>query len=339
MSDPLAMIRDFPRVGLAHLPSPLEMMSRLGATIGLSSLWVKRDDCTGLGGGGNKVRKLEFVLGRAMADAADCIVCGGVIQSNTARQVAAACAKLGLECHLGIMHGRLARTEPGYANTGNILLDRLFGAIIHDIPWNENRSQHLLEIVEKLKASGRRPYFVPYGASNALGAMGYALAAEEIIHQCPNVTWIVHASGSAGTQAGLLAGLLALEHPARVIGVDVDAQPERVRSDACAIGRSASALLGIESRWRDGRVEVVAQWNAGSYGLADETTEEAIRLASRLEGLALDPVYAGKGMAGLIGLARQGRFAADDVVVWINTGGLPGMFAYPDTMARVSACR
>jgi L-cysteate sulfo-lyase len=292
----------------------------------------------GFRGSGHKVRKLEFVLGSAMAEGADCIVSGGVVQSNSARQVAAACAKLGLECHLGIMHGRLARTEPGYANTGNILLDRLFGAIIHDIPWNEDRSQRLLEIVGKLKAAGRRPYLVPYGASNSLGAMGYALAAGEIIHQCPNVAWIVHASGSAGTQAGLLAGLLAFEHPAKVIGVDVDAQPERVRSDACHIGRSAAALLGIESRWHDGSVDVAAQWNAGSYGLADETTEEAIRLASRLEGLALDPVYAGKGMAGLIGLARQPRFAADDVVVWINTGGLPGMFAYPDSMARVAAC-
>jgi len=339
MSDPLAMMRDLPRVGLAHLPTPLEFMPRLGATIGLSSLWVKRDDCTGLGCGGNKVRKLEFILGRAMAHGADCIVSGGVMQSNSARQVAAACAKLGLECHLGIMHGRLARTEPGYANTGNILLDRLFGAIIHDIPWNEDRSQRLLEIVEQLKAVGRLPYLIPYGASDALGALGYALAAEEIVHERPDVAWIVHASGSAGTQAGLLAGLLALQHPARVIGVDVDAQPERLRADVCQIGRAVAALLGIEGRWQDGRVEVAAQWSAGSYGIADETTEEAIRLAARLEGLALDPVYAGKGMAGLIGLNRQGRFTTNDVIVWINTGGMPGIFAYPDTMAQLSAWR
>ena len=337
MSDPLIMLRDISRVDLAHLPSRLEMMPRLGAAIGLNSLWVKRDDCTGLGGGGNKVRKLEFILGRAMADGADCIVSGGVLQSNSARQVAAACAKLGLECHLGIMHGRLARTEPGYANTGNILLDRLYGAVVHDIPWNEDRNERLLEIVDQLRMAERRPYLIPYGASDALGALGYSLAAEEIVRERPDVAWIVHASGSAGTQAGLLAGLLALKHSARVIGVDVDAQPERVRRDVCRIGRAASAFLGSKSGWQDACVEVADRWSADSYGIADETTEEAIRLAARLEGLVLDPVYTGKGMAGLIGLTRQGRFAANDVVVWIHTGGMPGIFAYPDTMARLSA--
>jgi L-cysteate sulfo-lyase len=267
------------------------------------------------------------------------VVCGGVVQSNTARQAAAACAKLGLECHLGIMHGRLARTEPGYDDTGNALLNRLFGAIIHDIPWDEDRNRRLHEIVEELKAAGRRPYLVPYGASDALGATGYALGAEEIVRDLPNVAWIVHASGSAGTQAGLLAGLLALGHSARVIGVDVDAQPERVRADVCRVGREVAALLGIEHRWQNERVEIAAEWSAGAYGVADETTVEAIRLAARTEALALDPVYSGKGMAGLIGLARQGRFSASDVVVWIHTGGLPGVFAYPETMARVSAPR
>jgi L-cysteate sulfo-lyase len=132
-------------------------MPRLAASLGLNALWAKRDDCTGLGVGGNKVRKLEFDLAAALAEDADCIVCGGVAQSNTARQVAAACAKLGLECHLGIMQGRPMRTEPGYAETGNILLDRLFGAIIHDIPWDEDRNRRLREIAGHLKAAGRRP--------------------------------------------------------------------------------------------------------------------------------------------------------------------------------------
>ena len=235
------------------------------------------------------------------------------------------------------MRGRLARTEPGYDVTGNLLLDRLFGAIIHDIPWDEDRNQRPREIVEELKAAGRRPYLVPYGASDALGAMGYVVAAEEIVRDLPSVAWIVHASGSAGTQAGLLAGLLALGHSARVIGVDVDAQPERVRADVCRIGREVAALLGIENHWRDEHVEIAADWSAGAYGVADETTEEAILLAARTEALALDPVYAGKGMAGLIGLARRRRFPAHEVVVWIHTGGLPGVFAYPETMARLSS--
>jgi len=256
------------------------------------------------------------------------------VQSNTARQAAAACAKLGLECHLGIMSGRLATTEPGYNTNGNILLDRLYGAVVHDIPWSEDRNARLRAIAEDLRRAGRAPYLVPYGASDALGAMGYALAAEEIVSQLPEVAWIVHASGSAGTQAGLLAGLLALGHPARVIGIDVDAQAARVAADVRSVGRGAAELLGVAARWNDACVEVAGDWCGPGYGAPDATTDEAIHLAARLEGFALDPVYAGKGMAGLIGLARAGRFGRDEAVVWIHTGGVPGMFAYPDTMAR-----
>src|SRR4051812_48624455 len=200
MSEPLAMLRALPRIPLAHLPTPLERMPRLAAQLGLDALWVKRDDCTGLGLGGNKIRKLEFDLAAAREARADCVVCGGVVQSNTARQVAAACAKLGIECHLGIMRGRPQTTEPGYEDTGNILLDRLYGAILHHIPWNEDRSR-LYAIADALRAEGRRVYFVPYGASDALGAMGYVGAAEEIVRDRLDAAWIVHASGSAGTQA------------------------------------------------------------------------------------------------------------------------------------------
>jgi L-cysteate sulfo-lyase len=334
--DKLAGLRALPRLRLAHLPTPLERMPRLGARLGLASLWVKRDDCTGLGLGGNKVRKLEFCLAAAQDAGADCIVCGGVVQSNAARQVAAACAKLGLECHLGIMFGRLTATEPGYGSNGNILLDRLYGAVVHDIPWNEDRNARLRTIAEDLRRAGRAPYLVPYGASDALGAMGYALAAEEIVAQCPEAAWIVHASGSAGTQAGLLAGLLALRHPARVIGIDVDAQAARVAADVRRVGREAAGLLGVAARWYDACVEVAGDWCGPGYGMPDTTTDEAIALAARLEGFALDPVYAGKGMAGLIGLARAGRFGSDGPVVWIHTGGVPGIFAHPDTMARAS---
>ena len=337
MIDPLAALRRLPRLRLAQLPTALEPMPRLGASLGLASLHVKRDDCTGLGFGGNKIRKLEFNLAAAQNAGADVIVCGGVVQSNTARQVAAACAKLGLECHLGIMHGRLTATEPGYAHTGNILLDRLYGAVIHDIAWDEDRNLRLRAIADDLTAAGRRVYFVPYGASDALGAMGYALAAEEIVRDLPEVAWIVHGTGSAGTQAGLLAGLLAMGHAARVIGVDVDAQPARIGADVRRVGREAASLLGRGSEWDDGRVEVVGDWSGPGYGVADETTEAAIGLAARLEGLALDPVYTGKAMAGLIGLAREGRFSGGGPVVWLHTGGSPGLFAYPETMTRASS--
>jgi L-cysteate sulfo-lyase len=181
--------------------------------------------------------------------------------------------------------------------------------VVHDIPWSEDRNARL-------------------------GAMGYALAAEEIVAQFPNVAWIVRASGGAGTEAGLLAGLLALGHPARVIADDVDAQAARVAADVRRVGREAAGLLDVAARWNDACVEVADAWCGPAYGVPDATTDEAIALAARLEGFALDPVYAGKGMAGLIGLARAGRFRSDEGVVWIHTGGAPGLFAYPDTMAR-----
>jgi L-cysteate sulfo-lyase len=341
MSTPAERLAELPHVRLAHLPTLLEEMPRLSAHLGGPRLLIKRDDCTGLGLGGNKVRKLEYDLAAALADGADCVVCGGVVQSNVARQVAAACAKLGLECHLGIMHGRVPETEPGYDITGNILLDRLFGAVVHDIPWVEDRNARLRGIEEELRSTGRRPYFVPYGASDAIGAMGYARMVIELLEQCSAMslapTYVVHASGSGGTQAGILAMLAASSYPLRCIGIDVDAQPERVAADVRRIGRAAAALLGVETRWTDEAVEIVAGYAGPSYGVPDAATLEAIGLAARLEALVLDPVYAGKGMAGLIGLVRSGRFSKKDIVIWLHTGGSPGLFAYPAAMAR-AAC-
>jgi L-cysteate sulfo-lyase len=336
MNDPLARVRGFPRLRLAHLPTPLEAMPRLGDVLGITSLWIKRDDCTGLALGGNKVRKLEFSLAAARAEGANCVVCGGVAQSNTSRQLAAACAKIGMECHLGIMHGRVQHPEPHYSTTGNILLARLYGAITHDIPWDEDRHRGLNAIASNLQSDGRHVFLVPYGASNATGALGYVLAAEEIIRQCPNVACIVHASGSGGTQAGLLVGLLAFRHPAQVIGIDVDAQADRVARDVYRIGYETAMLLGIADRWTQNKIEVANGWSGPAYGEPDASTEEAIRLAARLEGLALDPVYTGKGLAGLIGLARKRQFNDRSPVVWIHTGGSPGIFAYPTLMSRLS---
>ncbi len=314
-------------------------MPRLGELLGLRSLFVKRDDCTGLGAGGNKVRKLEFSLAAARVSGADCVVCGGVAQSNTARQVAAACAKLGMECHLGIMRGRPFIAEPDYEINGNMLLDRLYGAIIHDVEWNEDRNVPLAAIAAALCASGRNAFLVPYGVSDALGAIGYALAAQEIVRECPDVRWIVHASGSGGTQAGLLAGLIALGHTAKVVGVDVDAQAARVARDVRRVGYEVAGLLGCHDRWHDDKVDVVPDWSGPAYGEVDQTTEDAMRHGARLEGLATDPVYSGKGLAGLIGLARQGRFRDGGPVVWIHTGGVPGIFAYPATITRLARMR
>jgi L-cysteate sulfo-lyase len=326
------------RIALAHLPTPLESMPRLSAELGGPRLFVKRDDCTGLGVGGNKIRKLEFVMAAALAEGADCVVCGGVPQSNTSRQVAAACAKLGLDCHVGVMYGRESNVEPEYELSGNILLNRLFGATIHKIPWDEDRNTHLESLKAGLARVGRKPFLVPYGASDALGAMGYAAMVIELLGQCaalgisPN--YVVHASGSAGTQAGITSGLAALDWPMRCIGIDIDAQAERVAADVRRIGRKAACRLGAENRWDDDLVEVVAGFAGPGYGNPDPPTLEAIRMAARLEGLVLDPVYSGKGMQGLIGLIRAGRFSADKTVVWLHTGGRPGLFVYPAAMNR-----
>ena len=335
-----ARLDTIPRVLLAHLPTPLEPMARLSTALGGPRLLVKRDDCTGLGIGGNKVRKLEYDLAAALDAGADCVVCGGVVQSNTNRQVAAACARLGLKCHLGVMHGRVANTEPGYDVTGNMLLNRLYGAVIHDIPWDEDRNANLHRIAEQLRQAGRKPYFVPYGASDALGAVGYVRMVVELLDQCASAgitpTCLVHGSGSAGTQAGIVAALCALHEPIHVIGIDVDAQPERVARDVRRVGQEVAELLGAIETWDDGRVEIATGFAGRGYGVPDALTLEAIAMAGRLEGLALDPVYAGKAMAGLIGLARLGCFSAGDTVIWIHTGGMPGMFAYPDAMMRAA---
>src|SRR5277367_4147400 len=203
LSDRLAA---FPRLGLADLPTPLEPMKRLSAYLGGPRLWVKREDATGLGFGGNKLRKLDYVLHEAVASKADVLVSGGVVQSNSQRQVAAAAAKLGIECHLAVYHGRLAPPAPEYETSGNALLNRLFGAHLHDVPWTGNRNAAIEELGNRLREKGRRPYFVPYGVSNALGAIGYASSIVEIAGQSQALgirpAAIVHCTGSAGTQAG-----------------------------------------------------------------------------------------------------------------------------------------
>jgi L-cysteate sulfo-lyase len=330
-----SQLAKFPRLGVAHLPTPLEPMNRLTAHLGGPRLWVKREDCTGVGFGGNKLRKLDYVLREAFAAGADTLVSGGVVQSNSQRQVAAAAAKLGFACHLAVYHGRLASSGPEYENNGNALLNRLFGAHLHDVPWSGNRNAAILELAEKLRAMGRRPYIVPYGVSNALGAVGYASTVVEIAQQFgdqdiePNA--IAHCSGSAGTQAGLVVGATACLPNTAVVGIDIDAEPDRVRADVVAYGHAAADLLGV--KFDEARVEVVAGHAGPAYGVPHAATIEAIKLAGRLEALPLDPVYSGKGLAGLIALIRSGRWKASDNVVFIHTGGGPALFAYREKLA------
>src|SRR4051794_6061178 len=242
-----AKLSPFPRLGLATLPTPLEPMKRLTAHLGGPRLWVKREDATGLGFGGNKLRKLDYVLHEAVASGADVLVSGGVVQSNSQRQVAAAAAKLGLECHLAVYHGRLAPPTPEYKTSGNALLNRLFGAHLHDVPWTGDRNTAIVELGNRLREQGRRPYFVPYGVSSPLGAVAYASTIAEIAEQSAALgirpAAIVHCTGSAGTQAGLVVGASIAMPETRIVGIDIDAEPARVRSDVITYAREAAGML------------------------------------------------------------------------------------------------
>jgi L-cysteate sulfo-lyase len=329
-----SQLSQFQRLGLAQLDTPLEPLKRLSAHLGGPRLWVKREDATGLGFGGNKLRKLDYVLHDAVSSGADTLVSGGVVQSNSQRQVAAAAAKLGMECHLAVYHGRVSPPTPEYNASGNAFLNRLFGAHLHDVPWTGDRNSAIRELGAKLEQQGRRPYFVPYGVSNVLGAIGYATTIAEIGQQAAALgirpTAIVHCSGSAGTQAGLIVGAAACMPQTRVVGVDIDAEPERVRSDVTRLAREAAERLEVP--FAELHIDVVAGHAGPAYGVPHAATIEAIRLAGRLEALPLDPVYSGKGLAGLIALIREGRWSADDDVIFIHTGGSPALFAYQSAL-------
>jgi L-cysteate sulfo-lyase len=320
----------FPRLGLAHLPTPLEPMKRLTAHLGGPRLWVKREDCTGHGLGGNKLRKLDTVLHEAIEAGADTLVSGGVVQSNSQRQVAAVAAKLGLACHLAVHHGRLKPPSRDYGKTGNALLNRLFGAHLHDVPWNGDRNGAIHALAERLSAEGKKPFIVPYGVSNAMGAIGYASTALEIAQQSAALGFtpaaIVHCTGSAGTQAGLVVGATACLPHTRVVGIDIDAEPERVRADVVTYARAAADRL--DRPFDESAVEVVAGHAGPAYGVPHAATIEAIRLGAALEALVLDPVYSGKGLAGLIALIQEGRWTSGQDIVFIHTGGAPALFAY-----------
>ena len=324
----------FPRLGLAQLNTPLEPLKRLSAYLRGPRLWVKREDATGLGFGGNKLRKLDYVLHEAMASGADTLVSGGVVQSNSQRQVAAAAAKLGLECHLAVYHGRLTPPTPEYGASGNAFLNRLFGAHLHDVPWTGDRNTAIRDLGLELEQQGRRPFFVPYGVSNVLGAVAYATTVAEIGQQAGDLGFrpaaIVHSSGSAGTQSGLVVGAAACMPQTQIVGVDVDAEPERVTADVTRLARATAERLDVAVA--DLRIEVVAGHAGPAYGVPHAATIEAIRLAGRLEALAVDPVYSGKGLAGLIAMIRGGRWSADEDVVFIHTGGSPALFAYQSAL-------
>lgn len=326
----------FPRIRLGHGPTPLEPMENLARRLGPGAprLWIKRDDCTGLSTGGNKTRKLEYLMADARAQGADTVITQGATQSNHARQTAAACAKLGFRCHI-LLEDRTGYTDDAYRMSGNVLLDKLHGASVERRPGGADMQAEMEAVAERMRGEGARPYVIPGGGSNPIGALGYVTAALELVNQAAEmglrIDHLVHATGSAGTQAGLVAGLVALNSGIPVLGIGVRAPREKQEANVLALAQRTADHLGLPPG-TVGAEHVVANCDyvGQGYGIPTRGMVDAVRLVAETEGVLLDPVYSGKGMAGLIDLVRKGFFPQDSNVVFLHTGGQVGLFGYPD---------
>ena len=314
------------RVPLAHLPTRIEFLPRLSDTLGGPQLFCKRDDQTGLGFGGNKTRKLEFLLGEALAQNAKTLISVGAIQSNHCRQTAALAARFGLDCILV-----LSGSEPEIAS-GNLFLDHLFGA---EVVWTtrENRDQVLEATINKAREKGRAPYKIPYGGSSPVGMMGYVNAMKELREdedrEGVNFDWIVTASSSGGTQAGMILGAVTYLFRGKILGIAIEGTSTEIKENISALVRDCVQLNKQTVNFGEDLVIVDDHYTGGGYGVMGEPEIEAIRLFASLEGLLLDPVYTGRAAAGLIDLIRKGFFRKADKVLFWHTGGTPALFAEP----------
>ena len=329
------LLTGFPRVPLAHLPTRLEIMPRLSEKLGGSEIWVKRDDCTGLATGGNKTRKLEFSMGEAQERGADTIITVGAVQSNHVRQTAAAACKLGMKCEVLLEH-RVTDPSDLYRTSGNVLLDRIFGANLREYDAGTDFEAAMQEVAGDIRAAGGMPYIVPGGASNPVGALGYVGCGEELLQQCEeqDVTFnhIVTATGSAGTHAGLAVGLRGSGSDLPILGIGVNAARDAQEEKVYKLAVETADL--VEKPGCVTRQDIVADCNyiGPGYGRPTEAMNEAVLLLARTEGLLFDPVYSGKALAGMIDYVRQGRFEKGERIVFLHTGGAAGLFAYGDTL-------
>jgi L-cysteate sulfo-lyase len=324
----------FPKVQLGHFPTPLEPMDRLSEMLGGPRLWVKRDDCTGLSSGGNKTRKLEYLMADAQDQGADTIITQGATQSNHARQTAAAAAKLGMDCHI-LLEDRTGSTESNYILNGNVLLDRLHGASVSRRDGGADMNAEMEALAEKLLGQGKKPYIIPGGGSNAIGALGYVNCARELAEQAAStgltIDALVHATGSSGTQAGLVAGLAAIRSNMHLLGIGVRApQPKQEQMVFDLAQRTADYLnTGLTIARSDVRAN--CDYVGPGYGLPTDGMIKALKLLAGTEGLLFDPVYSGKGLDGLIDQIRKGYFDGMNNVVFLHTGGSAALFGYADT--------
>lgn len=324
----------FSKVRLGHLPTPLEPMDRLSEILGGPRLWVKRDDCTGLSSGGNKTRKLEFLMADAQSKGADTIITQGATQSNHARQTTAAAAKLGMECHI-LLEDRTGSNDNNYILNGNVLLDRLHGASVSKRSGGTDMNLEMQDFADALIEKGKKPYIIPGGGSNPIGALGYVNCARELTEQASEIGLkidaLVHATGSAGTQAGLVTGLAAIQSSIHLLGIGVRAPKDKQEQMVFDLAQKTADYLdtGIEIE-RD-KVRAICDYVGAGYGLPTDGMIKAVKLLAQSEGLLFDPVYSGKGLDGLIDQIKKGYFAGMDNVVFLHTGGSAALFGYPDT--------
>jgi len=326
----------FPRVRLCHAPTPLEPMANLSKKLGGPNLFVKRDDCTGLATGGNKTRKLDFLMGEAVKRGADCVVTQGAVQSNHVRQTAAAATRLGLGCYV-LLERRVPNVAASYETTGNVFLDYLFGAEISFCETGQDMNAAAEALGGELAESGKKPYVIPGGGSNPTGALGYVSCALEMLMQANEmdlrIDCVVHATGSAGTQAGLVVGLEGSNSGIKVQGVSVRNSKAKQEQVVHELVQKTAAHIGINGGISRDAIRADDAYVGPGYGQPTAEMLEAIQLTARSEGILLDPVYSGKGMAGLIGMVRNGNFSAHDNVVFVHTGGSAALFAYQDLFA------
>jgi len=321
----------FPRVRLFPAPTPLERLDNLTRIMSGPEIWIKRDDCTVVATGGNKVRKLEWLIGEAKAQGATHIVTQGAVQSNHVRQTAAVVRRFAMTCTALLEH-RVETNDPDYRDSGNVLLDKLFGCRIEHRPAGLDMNAEAEKKGAELRANGESVYVIPGGGSNVVGALGYVSCAQELMQQADalglRIDRVVTATGSAGTQAGLVVGLEGNNANIPVLGICVRLPREKQEENVYRLAQATADHAGVSGGIRRDAVVANCDYVGAGYGIPTHGMGEAVRLLAQQEGILLDPVYSGKAMAGLIDLIRKGILAKDQTIVFLHTGGSVGLFGY-----------
>jgi L-cysteate sulfo-lyase len=327
----------FPRVHLFAKPTPLERLASLSRHLGGPDIWIKRDDCTMVATGGNKIRKLEWLVGEAQAQGATHLVTQGAVQSNHVRQTAAVAKRFGMKCTALLEH-RIDTNDRDYLNSGNVLLDRLFDTAIEYRPGGVDMNVEAEAKGEALRAAGEKPYVIPGGGSNRVGALGYVSCAQELQQQADEIGLridrVVTATGSAGTQAGLVVGLEGCNAGIPVLGIGVRAPKDSQEANVHRLAEATADYIGVRGGIARSAVTANCDYVGPGYGQPTPGMTEAVLMLARLEGLLLDPVYSGKAMAGLIDLIRRGQIRKGETVVFLHTGGAVGLFGYTGVFER-----